>query len=320
MPFRLQPGRKITDLSTKFAWRGRDISIEEDEPYYVIRVDKFHSEEEAGLFIDNLTVALTWLLLRRGIAADFRVEIQETHIASDPEAAAQNLSKSFGQDYGQEVHGKIDAGRPAIFGSDLNIRRVKANGIGGVTSNAGASLVDDISVALAATAPARKLSNEKLATAIELYRAYHSESTPRAKFLTLIMALESMVEPAIRPPAVQTLIGHFLEEIEEYSQSTGLDDEVKMSLKSLARELDFRRGDSIRGSVRNLIYEVLSDDVEVSQLAKEAVDLYDKRSTLVHKGSLPAAELGEAITSGSRLVQRMLTAEYAKVVGIEEHA
>jgi hypothetical protein len=71
-----------------------------------------------------------------------------------------------------------------------------------------------------------------------------------------------------------------------------------------------RRDVSIRTRVRRMARQlgtVFGDD-EATSLVRDAVDVYDARSALVHDGKLTDSVLSEAVEKGRETVRRLLQA------------
>lgn len=229
--------------------------------------------------------------------------------------AAENLRKNFGIEDQIEVHGLIDGGRPAIYPSDGNFRKLTVGQASVLLSDTsgvfGAFLLEG------AGFPNSKvvIQDEKLQPALDLYSAYFTEVSDNARFLTLVMALETLAQSNIRPQLVLKLLDKFKEQVEELEITVQPETAEAVSLESLKKELIFRREDSLRSQIRSLVHQTLSSngDPDAVDIARKATQLYDKRSRLVHNGSLPRKELGTGCSDAQRIVKRVLIARFLRV-------
>lgn len=148
-------------------------------------------------------------------------------------------------------------------------------------------------------------ANSKLCTALELYGAHFSEASAKVRFLLLVMSLEALTEPTPKDEPTQYLLDKWKQELETEKQSHAKNSAVYESLLALERELFFRRQDSIRSQLRKLMQRVPT--AHADNLPRRALRLYDKRSSLVHDGSLPSRELKELELEAAKLVEAALT-------------
>jgi len=144
----------------------------------------------------------------------------------------------------------------------------------------------------------------RLQTALELYGTHFSERDAKTRFLLLIMALEALTIPTERPEIARTLLDRFHAELRDVRQQLSPDSHDAAALDALERELFFRRQDSIRSQIRKLVQRAVPNDP--GSLARRALELYDKRSTLVHEGKLPASGLRAAEEETRRIVASVL--------------
>lgn len=94
--------------------------------------------------------------------------------------------------------------------------------------------------------------------------------------------------------------------------------EESFALRALLQEVAYRRDESIRSSIRKLVRDALASDDDAQKLAKQAVDIYDKRSRLVHDGHLPHTELVQASSDAKLIVKRILIARFNQVTSGSE--
>jgi hypothetical protein len=102
--------------------------------------------------------------------------------------------------------------------------------------------------------------------------------------------------------------------VEELDKTVKPDSDDSASLKSLRRELLFRREDSIRQQIRRLVFTTLQDngDKDAATVARTAVKVYDLRSRLVHDGKLESQELSKATNDAKSIVERVLRGRFVR--------
>jgi hypothetical protein len=154
-----------------------------------------------------------------------------------------------------------------------------------------------------------KEASPGLRVALELYGSHFSEVNPQTRFLLLVMALEALAAPTVRGQRVQELVDQWSEHASVAASELDADSPARDEVEDLRRGLQFLREGSIRGRVRELARAAASPDADKLSWGRRAAKVYDKRSELVHDGSLPAATLAAA-EKEARLVLEMVLSHY----------
>ena len=292
-PFELPPGREIAaDDSPTFSIGDLAISLTRDDRFYVLEIRGFKSATDAEDFIASVQSGLMWLLLNRGLASVADYVSQPVTIADDPAQTARNLSNSCGGiDFGDEVHGIIDSARPAVLPTDGSFRRITGQPVTLRITTPVTDIIEYLVYGMTVPFPAGLCDDQRLLTALELYGAYYSENSERAKFITLVMVLEALAEPTLRPQTIVEFLNSVRDMVE--ARLDGIDDasEEAVAFKSLQQEILFRRHDSIRAQVRTLVLRTLEGDDDIKEVSRQALTIYDRRCQLLHDGILNPTEL-----------------------------
>lgn len=318
LPFELPEGYQITDTDEPIQFGEFEFKVKKETRLYTLVIDGFTSEEQAKQFLINSWSGLTWVLLNCGLASKWKAEPQNITYSKDPAQGAKNLSKSFNMEIEGEVDGLIDGSRIAIFKTKSNFKTITGGNVNIISGTNSKRFFEFFFKGMESTKPRDGYGHKKLGIALELYSAFFSEATPNARFLTLVMVLESLAESEKRPKAVIDTLENFGYQIEEIEKNYSDDSIEKVSFESLKRELVFRKEDSIRKQIRSLVFNTLSinGDSDALEMSKQALKVYDKRSTLVHEGSIPSDELGNVSADARNIVERVLRAKFIKIVGI----
>jgi hypothetical protein len=151
--------------------------------------------------------------------------------------------------------------------------------------------------------------SERLRTALELYGSHFREHDARVRFLLLVMAIESLATPSAKHQVALRLITQWQTQLRtEQAQHAPFSPEFE-ALEALARELLFRRDDSIRSQIRRLVSTCVSThDAEVREMVNRAVKVYDLRSTLVHTGHLAETEIEQGESHAREVLEFVLEA------------
>ena len=314
-PFRLPEGQVINTNEGLVEIGCLQFSLTQQANWYILRVEGFKSEEEAKESLKQLWSGFMWITLNANIAPSAVLEFQEVKYSEDPIASGKNIAKSFGTPADEPVDSLIDGSRPSVFLSDKKIRFVT---MGDATITIGIKserIFEILNEHLSFPKPDAPYNDDKLRVAVDLYAAYFTESSANARFLTLVMALETLAQGVPRPDIVLNLLEKWKREVEEI-KLTNNDSELAATLDSLSKELIFRKENSIRSQIRSLVLEALknADQENAEQTAKTAVNIYDRRSKLVHDGKIDTQTLNQSTAQAKSIVEQVLRAKFKSKV------
>jgi len=315
-PFRLAPGLEVGEDEASTTSGNLQLSLTTSGPYCVLTVQGFPSEQEGRDYLSRVWAGLMWLLLNRELSTTSILEPQPVAYAEDPNKAAENLSKNFGLPIDGPVDGLIDGSRPAVYPTSKRLRTLTAGDVSFKLTTPRTSALAALAEGSSFPRSDQLIRDDKLRVAFELYGAYFTESSNNARFLTLVMSLEAMAIGTARPTLVLELLDSWKKQVEQILSERQLSPEEVASLESLNRELLFRREDSIRRQIYNLVLSTLqsANDADAERLAQRAKRLYDLRSELVHERRLPEETLTMAVSDAKPLVQRLLRVRYLACV------
>lgn len=152
---------------------------------------------------------------------------------------------------------------------------------------------------------------ERETLAFELYGLSHFEAAERARFLTLVSAIESLSEAKARTPEA---VGH-VEKLLELTRDSGL---PSPEIASMVGSLKWLRQESISKTCKDFVETFLGDQQYGGKTAKKFFrDCYTVRSELVHSGK-PSGEtsgFGTLVAELDRLVSDLLAASAGRSDG-----
>ena len=314
IPFRTPPATRIAEEEAAIEVAGLRYVLKWDGCYHVLTATGFVSEADAKLFLVRARSSFAWLLLQKGVAAEVDLVPQAIRYFDDPFEAAANIGKSFGGRLWERVDTIIQGSQSAIYPSQKEVRVATASSLGVHTSIPVEHALKVLTEGAGRPNSHRVADDNKLAVALALYGAYFTEHSAKARFLTLVMALEALAAATLKAPLALELIDRWQDDISTLKADASRTAEELASLESLQRELLFRREDSIRSQIRRLVFESLAPADDAAQSAREALKLYDLRSRLVHEGTLDQIELDSATGRTKELVLRVLKARFETVV------
>lgn len=317
-PFQLGKGIDFPNITKTSKNIGRlSFSLFHQSYFYVMEIKGFESEQAAKEYFNRIWAGMVWFSLNTCIPFSAETIFGDITYARDPEKAAKNLSDSFGIIDGG-VDGLASGDQcPLVFPSNKHIPTISVNG--SISSSSHLSF-NEIFTHLIQVINAPKSSeiilDSKLKTAIELYLAHYYELTQSAKFLTLIMALEVLFNEKPKANVALNLLNQWESELKKNKDQLNKDTDDYKSLDDLKRELCHRKKNSKRSQLRCLIYETFSSEDNVKEIEKKAVSLYDKRSVLVHKGTLPQDILNSAVNDTKNLVEMIIKVKFRRTANI----
>jgi len=161
-------------------------------------------------------------------------------------------------------------------------------------------------VASAITTPVPMTAKQELAA--EILSASYFEGSDRSRFITLITAVEALLDAQPRPPAAQELIARLIETVSKSGMDKGSRAAMSASLKSLRRE-------SIRQAGRALATRLLPDrSYQGKPPGRFFTFCYKLRSSILHSGTIPArvADFPSVCAAAHDFVCDLLIASFAE--------
>jgi hypothetical protein len=144
----------------------------------------------------------------------------------------------------------------------------------------------------------------KEALSLELYHSSYFEQSERSRFLTLMIAIEALLEPLPRDPVALQFVESFITQV---AQAATLADSERGALLGSLRYL---RDNSISRTGRELAARRLHERVYAGlPAAKFFTYCYELRSAIVHKGRFDLVDGTDQLPSGKldRFVGDLLT-------------
>ncbi len=210
------------------------------------------------------------------------------------DAGLEWFSKKIGKPVAREIHGinVYECNDELVFvSSELN-------------ANLGMS-PSQVTTSIAKWYDLNPHLSQKQMVAVELFCASRFDVPSRSRFLTLMTAIEALLEPATRDSIAQQAV----DAMKAIVESADVDSETRQSLRS---SLVWLRSESIGQTGRRLARELLgSRTYGAARLTAERffAECYSLRSTIVHEGrAQPDADILEASNSLYEFVGDLLKA------------
>ncbi|MCA1542035.1 hypothetical protein I6F18_18930 [Bradyrhizobium sp. NBAIM32] len=126
---------------------------------------------------------------------------------------------------------------------------------------------------------------KKFRLACEIFASVDFEASANAQFLALISILEILADPAPRPGQCISIIEDAMTRMKDEAKAAG-DTLIRQALEDMHRGAEHWKKESIRSSIRRLGTDVSRKmgDADPAAVGRAAVNLYDKRSLVVHEG------------------------------------
>lgn len=312
-PFLLLNGNELDITEQSIELDGLKLLMQKpkNSPYYVMTIEGFQSEDAAVNYIGNVWAGLMWTLLCRGVFTKAHMGLKQVEYCNDPRRARLNF---LGFEFQGTVDGLINGAHPAVYPTQKIIRSITMNLATLRVSTPGNDVLTFFKEGATFPNSSEVIKDDKLRVAMELYGAYYPEVSANARFLTLVMALETLAISTPRPQRVLDLMQKWDDEITEVLSEENLEPDVVASLEGLKRTLFFRRNEeSIRQQIRSLVQTTLGDDNDNVETARTAVEMYDHRSKLVHDGILPPNVLTQVTAKTKIIVERVLKVKFRQI-------
>ena len=284
------------------------VAVKQAGRFLVLKAGDFETEADAEAFLPRLKGGLWNLAIEHNIAFVPFFGRRDITRPEDPYVAGRNLAESFNlivEGPPQPVHGLTEEEGYAIFRTGEYMRFL---GMGDFTAHVSTGWINAARTLVAGMTQIRPPAGDDadLATAIDLYLSSFYESSSRARFLTLMTALEVLAPVTDKHPTAVALLVELGNAIGARLANEA-DPEARDALEALKRETDFRRETSIRRRIRQLVLtEAPLGEVELKALAKRVVDAYDLRGAVVHGSAIHPNALGDASQTALDTVKLLL--------------
>lgn len=318
-PFQLKSGESLTDLISDKQIGNLSFSIDRQSQKYILKVQGFKSEEEAKDYVNQIWAVFAWLLVNTddGLPFNACLDFGHAYYPADPKKAAENLAWSFGGkvEKGEVVNIFADGDFPIVYRTNSKIKRLFSGEISFKRTRNVESLVS-VFEQFADTDISNIVKQSKLKIALELYNAYFYEFSDNAKFLILIMVLETLKPKEYKHQIVIKLLDKWKKEVDFEIEKVEKQTLKHYALTDLEKDVMFKREASLRSQVRALVRETFAREgnEKVNESVKIVNKLYDKRSRLVHDGELPPHELRTAIEQARNIVISVLKAKLIEAI------
>lgn len=321
-PFKLSPGNQLGGLEEPFEVTFNNLTwqlVFESESGYLLKINGLDSEQACHNCLNQLWSGFNWLLLKRGLAVEATSKFNKVSYSSDPEAAARNLERSLGIAYEGPIDGSVNADGPYFYSSEKKIIVCSVGTPNVIISTPVGEAVAFVREGIDIRGRVPSIDDEKLQLALDLFSAYWYEYSDKARLLTLVLALETVIAHPLRHAIVVQLLEKWKPEVEDIKERYSSESDEYIALESLRQELLFKREDSLRRQVRSLVLKSLEflEHTDARNMASKAVWVYDQRSKLAHEGFLPQPLLSEATSTAKSIVTLVLEARFKGFIGSE---
>jgi hypothetical protein len=276
-------------------------------PHFILEFWNLASESDALSYRTRAHTALFWLSLDLTLPLLFDREPGTVKWFDDPRSAAENFRAGLGLDIPGPIHGFADGAASTIYPASAKLlfhTPARAIAVGGTA-------IDIVVASLQRGLTLPEVQpNPRLDTATSLYLAHFGESTMSAKLLTLTMCLEALTTGEAKHSVAVDLLSKWRMELSERQRHFADNSEEHAALSALDRELFFRQDASIGSQIRSVVRDALTraGAIDTRQLVKLTTAIYNKRSELIHNGTLDPDELRTACSDAQNVVKRVLQA------------
>jgi hypothetical protein len=311
-PFELESGRVIAIAGLPRTHVYENIHLELNiigEPYYYIKISGLQSEEEAKAYVNKVRLGLAFIEFRNHYGVDFNSYIQCPVIIEKENKAPMYFLGAEIPVEGTKI-GMIEEKLPAVYSSDVKILKMHMGDVGIRAETDSESIFMSF---LEGTQISNNLvlTNKRLEAALDIYKSHFFVNSVTAKFLFLVMVLETLTSSRLKNKLVLKIMEEWKKQISLIITKYRKKDryyKTLVDLESLKRELFYRRENSLRSQIRELVYTALAsmNDSEVDTKAKKALKLYDKRSFIVHGNLISEQEINRSFEELRPIVEDVL--------------
>lgn len=235
-----------------------------DHPWAAVFGGPYASEDQARSAADQSKRALLYWAIEQRLGIDFGDGKQRSIVTN---AGLAMLQEQHGCPFRNDLHG-ID-----IYEHIDNLRFISVN----ANDKLGENPLNLIQTFHLEYLKGRQLS-EKQILASEIYASSFFDTSARSRFITLVTAIEALLEPLKRSDEVQTVVAEF----EAKTRQSTMDEPSK---NSIIGSLQWVRYESIGQSGRALAHRLLPNELFEGQSSADFFTrCYELRSQTVHRG------------------------------------
>jgi len=207
---------------------------------------------------------LFWAVEQR-VGVDFGDGKQRSHLTADG-------MRAFEEQYGRPI--RLDRHGIDVYETRDNLGFLNIGFEAGIQKNPQA-FVDTFQREF----PAKRHITEKQMLASEIYASSFFDVSQRSRFITLVTAVEALLDSSKRDEDVQTLVDEFV----HLTKESGIDCSIR---KSICGSLNWIRYESIGRTGRTLVNQLLPGQAYAGMPASQFfAKAYSLRSTIVHTGA-----------------------------------
>lgn len=308
-PFSIPDGKEINISNYSGQLDGKPFTLKKQDHNYILKIQGFSSENSAKSYINNLWTGLMWLLLHRGLPPTAQFTAGKVCLTEDPIQAAKNIGLK------EPIDGWIDGNQPAVYPSVKRIVTETALPVNVLQTYHENDVIQYIQEGASFPASEELINNIKLKTALDLYGAYFTEYSLNAKFLTLMLVLETLKPKGKQAPKAKSLAKQYRTEIKKALNEVNLSSEDTESLKALDGAIKYASDKALTEAIRHLVLTTLQNDgdQDAEEMASKAVKLYKDRGKLVHDGKLDKPKLSQSTQDAKIIVERVLKAKFLEL-------
>jgi hypothetical protein len=209
----------------------------------------------------------------------------------------------------------VDPSAAVVIPEHLRLVGIKAGAARVTRTLAGDTFLDAVEDGLRLAAPEQIAGDERLALAIDLFAASFSEG-PKARLITLVTALESLLEPSSVRDEVQRWIDGLLSVLDRDQGDLTGDPALKAEHDRLRSRLAGLKRESISRGLNELVVAE-ADSLEESEeaLVRRVAGAYGTRSKLVHEGHADTVDIQVYVSWLAEMVPRILEARIERLHG-----
>lgn len=315
IPFGLPDNYRISDIDGVTHEGHVSCSLIDVRGHYTLVFDGLESENLAEEYLQKAWLGFNGVLLDRGVPIDWQIEAQRIVRHGTPQEMAAMQRRQGLANTPDEVHGFIGAESPSILKVGEHYGICAAGEVKALHLLSAKDLIESFDQSVTYCIPKDDEELSRLNLALDLYAAYFTETTRNAKFLALIMALESLSTPISKNKADLDAIDKAEALIRGHIDGLPLGEEERAGLTKIIDTLRSQTNLSKTQQVKALVLRTLDyvDHPETEELADLAVKLYRKRGKLVHTGHIDKPELTELTMRSKDLVQAVLKSEFKRL-------
>ena len=292
--------------------------LEKHQYQFSLKVEGFASREECIEFIEQLKIAIYWLILKRTTGIKFPGQVSELHYFDSPIVVSDESGYKGIADHAgwSAIDGTYNADQLVIFQEKKRLIRFEMGKVDVKLGYNPSNVIADINECLNLETIDELLDSKKLRVAVDLFSAYKFENTATGKFVKLVTVLEALLPEGKASSNSIEALGEAKAAIMSYRKKLKISGVKTHDIERLLSRIGNLKYRSIGANLEVYMREVLEKNPNLGKpemVIPKIREIYKARGILLHTGEYDEQLIQEYLSVLSDLIPGILKSYFGVV-------